>query len=119
MRVAVALPRPHVLAAQVERLARVLPREHLHRPRLELAERWARLWCRLRTSATWSAIFASVGSRWLISIRGTWVRIGRSGPRISAGASGFRSKVSRWLGPPLAQKRTTEKSLLSDGCDFS
>src|SRR5262249_53873080 len=47
---------------------------------------------------------------------GTLVRMGRKGPRISAGASGFRSKVSMWLGPPLAQNRMTEKSLLSDRC---
>jgi len=78
------------------------------------------LWWRLRISANLSAIFASVGSRSLISIPGDvlseWLE---NGPRISAGASGFRSNVSRWLGPPLAQKRMTEKSLLSDGCDFS
>src|SRR5262245_2660119 len=45
---------------------------------------------------------------------GTLVRMGLKGPRTSAGASGLRSKVSRWLGPPLAQKRMTEKSLLSE-----
>src|SRR6476469_2808042 len=31
---------------------------------------------------------------------GTVVATGRYGPRISAGASGLRSQVSRWLGPP-------------------
>ena len=31
---------------------------------------------------------------------GTDVAIGLNSPRISAGASGFMSKVSRWLGPP-------------------
>src|SRR5207249_607504 len=36
------------------------------------------------------------------------VRIGRNGPRYSLGASGLRSKVSSWLGPPHIQKRITE-----------
>ena len=31
---------------------------------------------------------------------GTLVSIGLNGPRISAGASGFMSQVSSWLGPP-------------------
>src|SRR5437879_5625488 len=30
----------------------------------------------------------------------TLVRIGLNGPRTSAGASGFRSHISSWLGPP-------------------
>jgi hypothetical protein len=33
-------------------------------------------------------------------IPGTVVAMGLYGPRISAGASGLRSQVSRWLGPP-------------------
>src|SRR5687767_11863809 len=36
----------------------------------------------------------------LIFIPGTAVEIGLYGPRISAGAAGLRSQVSRWLGPP-------------------
>src|SRR5688572_2722851 len=31
--------------------------------------------------------------------------MGRNGPRTSSGASGLRSKVSRWLGPPHMNRR--------------
>src|SRR4029453_19000838 len=34
--------------------------------------------------------------------------VGRNGPRISAGASGFGSHVSNWVGPPHIQKRMTD-----------
>ena len=36
---------------------------------------------------------------------GVFVWIGWNGPRTSAGTSGFRSNVSRWLGPPSSQSR--------------
>ncbi len=36
---------------------------------------------------------------------GKLVSIGRNSPRISAGASGFMSHMSRWLGPPLRNTR--------------
>ena len=39
---------------------------------------------------------------------GTRVRIGRQMPRYSAGASGFMSYMSRWLGPPSSQIRMTD-----------
>ena len=38
---------------------------------------------------------------------GTLVAMVRNGPRTSAGASGFGSQVSRWLGPPDSQMRIT------------
>ena len=41
---------------------------------------------------------------------GTLVAIGLNSPRYSAGASGFRSHVSMWLGPPPFQIRMTEVS---------
>ena len=34
--------------------------------------------------------------------------IGRNGPRIFSGASGFRSKVSSWLGPPNRKRKITD-----------
>ena len=74
-----------------------------------------RSWCRLRTIVNLSATRASFGSSSVISMPGTLVRIGWNGPRYSAGASGFRSNRSRWLGPPLAQNRMTENSLSTGG----
>ena len=38
---------------------------------------------------------------------GTRVAIVPKGPRVSTGASGFGSHVSRWLGPPESQNRMT------------
>ena len=37
------------------------------------------------------------------------VAIGLNSPRISAGASGFMSKVSIWLGPPYQKMRMQER----------
>ena len=34
--------------------------------------------------------------------------IGLNGPRMSAGASGFRSNVSNWLGPPNRNRKITD-----------
>src|SRR5215212_10152007 len=45
-----------------------------------------------------SRVFSS-----LIRMPGTAVAIGLYGPRISSGAPGFRSQVSRWLGPPHSE----------------
>ena len=42
---------------------------------------------------------------------GTDVRIAENGPRTSFGASGFRSNVSRWLGPPSSQMRMQDFAL--------
>src|SRR5262249_22033578 len=36
---------------------------------------------------------------------GTVVAIGRYGPRIPSGAAGFKSQVSRWLGPPHSKMK--------------
>ena len=36
--------------------------------------------------------------------------MGRNGPRIFSGASGFRSKVSSWLGPPNRKRKITERA---------
>src|SRR6266571_1587715 len=41
---------------------------------------------------------------------GTAVLIGLYGPRISGGASGLRSQVSRWLGPPHSRMKITDFS---------
>ena len=41
---------------------------------------------------------------------GALVLIGLNGPRISAGASGFMSKVSSWLGAPRLKIMMTERS---------
>src|SRR6202789_2500055 len=49
-----------------------------------------------------------------ISIPETLVLIGLNGPRIEAGASGFISQVSNWLGPPTSIKWIQFTSLL--GC---
>src|SRR3954447_11855568 len=46
---------------------------------------------------------------------GTLVLRGLKAPRYSSGASGFMSNVSRWLGPPPAQRRITEKSRSTPG----
>src|SRR5215469_4267909 len=40
-----------------------------------------------------------------ISMPGTFVLIGRNGPRTFEGASGFMSQVSRWDGPPTSIRR--------------
>src|ERR1700677_514449 len=49
-----------------------------------------------------------------ISIPETLVLIGLNGPRMEAGASGFMSQVSNWLGPPTNIKWIQFTSLL--GC---
>jgi hypothetical protein len=38
-------------------------------------------------------------------IPGTDVAAGLYGPRISGGALGFKSQVSRWLGPPQSRMK--------------
>src|SRR5262245_20190629 len=65
-------------------------------------------WCSERTIENLSAICAWSGMYSQISMPGTLVRMGLSGPRYSCGASGFMSYVSSWLGPPHIQKRMTE-----------
>ena len=39
---------------------------------------------------------------------GTFVWIGRNSPRISAGAFGFISYMSMWLGPPMSSTMMTD-----------
>ena len=53
-------------------------------------------------------IFACSGRCSLISMPGTFVVIGLNSPRNSAGASGLRSYMSMWLGPPASQSRITD-----------
>ena len=74
------------------------------------SRRCATTWCDA-ASGPRRACFASrawSGNSSQMSMPGTAVRIGRNGPRISAGASGFGSNVSNWLGPPHIQKRMTD-----------
>src|SRR5262245_51930090 len=61
-----------------------------------------------------SATFAVFGKSSQISIPRTFVRIGWNGPRTSLGASGLRSNVSRWLGPPSSQSRMHDFALPGD-----
>ena len=53
------------------------------------------LWCRLRIIATLSIFRANSGKCSQISAPGTLVLIGLNLPRMSSGASGFMSHVSR------------------------
>src|SRR4051812_10667980 len=69
------------------------------------------VWCSDRMSETLSSSPAWSGKSSHTSRPGTLVAIGRNGPRYSVGASGLRSYVSSWLGPPHIQKRMTEASL--------
>ena len=62
-------------------------------------------------SETW----ASRGRCSLISRPGVRQAIGRNGPRIFSGASGLRSKVSSWLGPPNRKMKITD--LAAAGAD--
>src|SRR3954471_8859039 len=53
---------------------------------------------------------------------GTLVLIGLYGPRISLGASGFRSHVSTWLGPPHSSTKMQhffEETALPDSLNLS
>ena len=61
------------------------------------------VWQPDRTIASLSMIRDCSGRCSPTSIPGTFVAIGRNSPRNSAGASGFRSYMSRWLGPPACQ----------------
>src|SRR5438067_14931 len=51
------------------------------------------------------ASLARRGCRSLMRMPGTVVAIGWYGPRIPSGAIGFRSHVSRWLGPPHSRMK--------------
>src|SRR5438105_1410439 len=66
------------------------------------------LWPTERTIAYLSARFARFGSSSEISIPGTLVLIGLNSPRTSAGASGFMSQRSMWLGAPQLKIRMTD-----------
>src|SRR5687767_11031869 len=57
-------------------------------------------WCSERMMASLSPRDASCGSHSEMAIPGAEVAIGRNSPRYSNGASGLRSNVSMWLGPP-------------------
>ena len=65
----------------------------------------------LRTTASLSIIAASFGNSSQIWMPATFVLIGLNSPRISAGASGFRSHRS-WCGGPPGRK-----ILISDLCE--
>src|SRR5579864_3139964 len=60
-----------------------------------------------------SACLAVNGRCSQICIPGTLVEIGLNSPRISLGASGFRSNVSKWPHPPLCHSRMQEISRLA------
>ena len=70
-------------------------------------------WTRANERCTCPRCCASRGKISQISRPGTFVAIGRNGPRYSLGAFGLGSKVSSWLGPPHIQNRITE--VLADG----
>ena len=57
-------------------------------------------WCMLRMTATRSITRDVCGRCSQTRIPGTLVAIEPNAPRTSAGACGFRSTVSMWLGPP-------------------
>src|SRR4051812_40810356 len=61
-----------------------------------------------RTIASLSITPAKSGMYWQISMPGTFVAIGVNSPRISAGASGFISKLSMCDGPPRIQIMMTD-----------
>ena len=62
----------------------------------------------VRTTQNLSEIAASRGRCSPISRPGVREAMGRNGPRIFSGASGFRSKVSSWLGPPNRKRKITD-----------
>ena len=53
-----------------------------------------------RMMANLSIIFAMRGKCSQMSMPGTFVLIGLNSPRMSTGASGFKSHMSWWGGPP-------------------
>src|SRR3954467_12107446 len=62
----------------------------------------------LRIIDHWSmqaAVFGRCSDSW---IPGTLVETGWNSPRYSAGASGFMSHMSRWLGPPRIPRMMTD-----------
>ena len=65
-------------------------------------------WVIDRSRQTLSIARASRGRCSQSWMPGTGVAIGRNSPRISAGASGFMSQRSMWLGPPKRKKKTHE-----------
>ena len=65
-----------------------------------------------------SMIFALIGRCSQIWMPGTFVEIGLNSPRYSAGAFGFMSHVSIWLGPPRIHKMITDFSRDTD-CPFA
>ena len=74
-----------------------------------VATRWLfSRWDSERTRAYWSARAARRGRCSQMCTPGTVVAIGLNSPRISGGASGFRSNVSRWLGAPVRKTRITD-----------
>ena len=66
-----------------------------------------------RSTAACCISFANFGKCSLIWMPGTDVSIGRNSPRMLSGASGLRSNVSRWLGPPAIHSRMHD---LACGC---
>src|SRR5262245_52562792 len=73
-----------------------------------MASKWLLMlpgWVIDRMSAKCLVSFAIRGCSSLMRIPGTAVAMGLYGPRISAGAAGFRSHVSRWLGAPQSRMK--------------
>ena len=58
-----------------------------------------------------STTFAQCGNSSPMNVPGTEVLIGWYGPRISTGASGFKSHISMWLGPPSRKTRMHDLAL--------
>ena len=56
-------------------------------------------------SVNWSVNFANCVCISLMRMPGTSVEMGLYGPRIEAGALGFISQVSTWLGPPQSSTK--------------
>src|SRR5262245_48886422 len=79
---------------------------------------WLPLACVIdRMMAHLSATRAERGKCSLIRIPLTLVSMGRNVPRISSGASGFRSHMSRCEGPPERKSRITERARGRAGAD--
>ena len=73
---------------------------------------WLPVLCLMeRMSENLSATRAMRGKCSLMDIPGARVTMGRNVPRISSGASGLRSNMSRWDGPPERNRRMTERAL--------
>src|SRR5215472_2098619 len=83
-----------------------------------IASKWLLMlpgWVIDRMSANRLVSFAIRLCNSLIRMPGTAVAIGLYGPRISSGAFGLRSQVSRWLGPPHRRMKMHDFSAVPFG----